>query len=210
MRSFTSIVVSVVASFALLFAATHFFPIANYSQVRDSTVLVSNAIGMCSGVVVSKVHVLTAAHCDVGVLKVDGRPAYKVKKNEKADLMLLVTTTDKPALPVAKTRPNVDEKVVMSGYPLDIGAVVTEGRMQELFERTPNSEHYMLVSAPGVFGNSGGPVVVRNGLHYEVVGIVSAVAVTALNMGMFAMPNLVPHLMFVVDTDTINKFIEIQ
>ena len=208
MRSLTTILVSVFVSLTLLFAATHFFPIANYKQVRDSTVRVSTARGMCSGVVISKVHVLTAAHCDGDNLKVDGRPAYKVKKNEKADLLLLVTSTDKPALPVAKTRPTLDEKVVMSGYPLDIGAAVTEGRMQELFQRTPNSEHYMLVSAPGVFGNSGGPVVVRRGMSYEVVGIVSAVAVAALDMGMFAMPNLVSHLMFAVNTETINKFLE--
>ena len=211
MRSLTTIFVSVFVSLTLLFAATHFFPIANYNQVRDSTVRVSNSLGMCSGVVISKVHVLTAAHCDGPNLKVDGRPAFVLKKNEKADLLLLITITDKPALPIAATRPSLDEKVAMSGYPLDVGEVVTEGRMHRFTQPSvPEfmSEHYMLVTSPGVFGNSGGPVVVRKGLSYEVVGIVSRVGIAALDMGMFSMPNIIPHISFVVNTETINKFLE--
>ena len=171
-----------------------------FTDIRASTVQVTTSEGGCSGVVISPIKVLTAAHCDGPELKVDGQPAVVVKKNDKADLMLLITITDKPAMDVAAARPEVDEVLALSGYPLGMGLVITQGRLQELL--VAELPHHMLVSTPGVFGNSGGPCVVFNyeTRRYEVVGIASMVAMVG-----WGAP--VTHLLLVVNTETIREFL---
>jgi hypothetical protein len=202
-----SFLVSFVVSASLIFAGSHYLPESNYSQVRDATHQLTSEFGSCSAVAIAPNTLLTAAHCDSPELKVGGLLAVVVKKNEEKDLMLVyVAGLNSPYLSVAKAMPNVDEKVVMAGFPLGVGEVVTEGRLQSLTDRAP--AFLALVTAQGVFGNSGGPVVVRRGMSYEVVGIVSRIIVAPVNMGMFDIPNIVPHLILVVNVDAIKAFVE--
>ena len=200
-----SVFLSVSISLGLVVATNHYTPTANYSLVRQATWLVENTQGTCSGVVVGKTSkgslLLTAAHCDGTVVKVDGVVALKLKKDVKRDLLLLFVPKDLgPALKVGKM-PALDEKVATVGFPMGIGEVVTEGRVQT--HTSESLTDYMLVTTPGIFGNSGGPVVVRRGMSYELVGIVSRVMVVG---NMFS-SSPIPHLLFVADAQSIKAFL---
>lgn len=201
LRSLTNVVLSVVLAVSAVVGIKH-YATDNYSMVRQATVLVSvGDVGSCSGVAISKEYVLTAAHCDAPNLMVNGRPAFKVKIDKKHDLLLLAAVVDGPTLKVAKVRPAVDSKVALSGYPLGMAQVVTEGRLQAFPIDPYLVEHgLMVITAQGIFGNSGGPAVVRNGMSYEVVGIASA-----LPMVGFGSP--VTHLALMVSTESINEFL---
>lgn len=191
---------SVILSISLITVGAHYVPEANFNTVRQATWIVDTGLGMCSGVLVAPKHLLTAAHCDGPELKVGSKPARKVFKDDKNDLMLLIVEVEGPTIPLANKRPAIDEKVIMVGYPLGMGQVATEGRVQKVVDESIG--HMLLISAPGVFGNSGGPVVVRRGLHYEVVGIASALAITPV-FGMI--PNIVTHLVIVADVQTLPR-----
>lgn len=179
--------------------------INTFSQLRQATYQLIGDEATCSAVVIAPEKVLTAAHCDQPGMKVDGKPATSIRKNETADLMLLfVDGLGCPCVPVAKELPKVDQRVFTIGFPLGLGKVMTEGRMQELTNPNPEFAHYMLVTSPVVFGNSGGPVFAMNEQYeYRVVGVVSALAVASLGF----IPNIVPHLGFAVNTDVINGFL---
>jgi S1-C subfamily serine protease len=206
LRSFTTVVSSVVLSLSLVVGFAHYVPDAGYSQVREATHQLVSEFGSCSAVAIKPDVLLTAAHCDAPELRVGRLNGVVVKKDESKDLMLVyVAGLNSQVLSVAKAMPGLDEKVALAGFPLGVGEVVTEGRVQSLTTLAP--DHLALVSAPGVFGNSGGPVVVRRGMHYEVVGVVSMIVVAPISMGMFAIPNIVPHLMLVVNATAINSFL---
>jgi hypothetical protein len=81
--------------------------------------------------------------------------------------------------------------------------MVTEGRVQGTI-LDEDASKYTLFSAEVAPGNSGGPVVRRNGMHYEIVGVVSALYVTTIG-GFY--PNMLTHVAFMVGADEINKFI---
>lgn len=202
LRSLTNIVLSVVLAVSAVVGMKHYVT-DNYSLVRQATVLVDvGGEGSCSGVAIEKNLVLTAAHCFADKLKVNGQDAVVLKRDVKKDLMLLVVKLDVPTLAVAKDRPAVDTKVALAGYPLGIAQVVTEGRLQA----SPSEPYlvergHMVVTSQGIFGNSGGPVVARRGMSYEVVGIASA-----LPMVGFGSP--VTHLMLVASTESINEFLK--
>lgn len=199
MRSLTSILMSVVLSVSAVLALSHYTPSNSFTQVRQATVALETEDGIvCSGVLIKPHVVLSAAHCDVGPLTIKGKKAVVIKKDIGADLLLLFADVEGTPLPLASGTPAVDERVVTVGYPMGIGQVVTEGRFQGF------TMGYMLVTAPSIFGNSGGPVVVRRGLHYELVGVTSAIVVVP--MGFSVVP--ITHLNLIVPTYTIHKFIK--
>ncbi len=206
-RSFTSTLMSALVSVCLMVGLFHYTPTNSFASIRQATWELRNEFGTCSAVAISPSVLLTAAHCDGPGMSVNGIQATLLKKDPSVDLMMVyVLGLNSPYLKVAKDQPGVDEKVLMSGFPLGVGEVVTEGRVQAITSEAP--KHYMLVTSQGVFGNSGGPVVVRRGMHYEVVGIASVIMVATVGAGMFVIPNIVPHLMGVVNTKAINEFIK--
>lgn len=180
----------------------------SYAQLRQATWQLTTEEGTCSAVKLKeKDLVLTAAHCDGPDMKVGGLKAVVLKKNDAADLMLVyVRGLPGEGIAVASKRPNVDSKVVLVGFPLGVGKFLTEGRVQELgTEVKKDLPHHFAVSAPGVFGNSGGPVFsLENGM-FKIVGIASLVGITPV--GGFV-PNVVTHLNFPVSTEVIQEFLK--
>lgn len=171
----------------------------DFAYMRQVTKLVKvGESGSCSGVVVAPVHVLTAAHCQNATLSVDGKPARIIKISTEADLMLLEVEVGWPGVKVADKQPDADSKIYTIGFPLSVGQVLTEGRVQ-VADHREIGPHDMLVSSPVVFGNSGGPVMDAN---MQLVGIVSKVAVVGFG-------SVVTHLAVVVNTETIKEFLKV-
>lgn len=204
MRLLRNILLSFVVSAVAIVGFVHYTPSANFSQIRQSTVMLQiGDSGVCSGAYIKPQIILTAAHCDGGPIKVNGWNAVVLKKDVKKDLMLLYVGREGIPLAIAEKAAAVDSPVQAVGYPAGVGQMVTEGRIQgPVVEK--DIKGYTLFSAPVAPGNSGGPIVRRNGLSYEIVGIVSAGYILPLG-GMF--PNMVYHIAFMVDADDINKFI---
>lgn len=170
-----------------------------YDALRAATWQITiDERGTCSGVFIAPHHLLTAAHCKGDKMSVGGQPAMVVKVDEDKDLMLLLTVVDGPVVRVANSEPVVDTEVVVVGYPLGLAQYLTEGRLQGpiLDSRAPAGR--MAISAPGSFGNSGGPVVAFiNGVP-RVIGIVSA--------GAFGM-GLSTHLIIAINTSSLKEFL---
>lgn len=200
MKSLVSVLTSVVLSVGIVLGLTHWYPVS-FTSIRAATYKVSGDLGHCSGVMIAENQFLTAAHCDMPNMKIDGKSAVVLKKDEKLDLMLLVVQKGCPCVPVAKNDPGTDTKVYVIGYPLYMGQTLTEGRLQPLFKDSP----FRQFSAPTIFGNSGGPVIAMVNGRFQVVGVVSAIAGDVL-YGMF--PYVVPHLAIAASTDSINKFLD--
>jgi S1-C subfamily serine protease len=199
-RFLSTFLIALFTSASVVVGASHYTPTDSLWQVRQATLEVN---GGCSGVAIAPKLVLTAAHCFKDEADVEGQKAVVIKLDEAKDLMLLyVDGANYRFLKVARYAPSVDEKVAVVGFPLGVGEVVTEGRVQDITSHAP--DNLMLVSADIVFGNSGGPVVVRRGMSYEVVGIAHAVIVIPVGMG----GSVITHLGLAVNTATIKNFLE--
>lgn len=190
----------------ILVGCTPTVPAVSYSQLRDATwQLHTGENGVCSAVQITKTTLLTAAHCKNDNMSVAGRKAVILKVDESKDLMLLfVPGLPGNGIPLASKAPSVDSEVVVVGFPLGLGEVLTEGRVQSFIINPEIPSYVMLMTAPIVFGNSGGPMFVKENGVYKVAGIVSAVAVA--NLGFF--PNLVTHLGFAVKLEAIKEFLK--
>lgn len=202
----STLVLSVVLSIALMGGLVK----AHQTQVEQHTALVEQSWqnmrlsvsmfkGQCSGVVVADGLMLTAAHCyDPELVSVD----EVVKMDREKDLLLVKVPLGCPCAPIAGSTPEVDDFLRVVGFPLARSVqYLTEGRVQS--PSVGEAPHYMAISAPIVFGNSGGGVFNSRG---ELVGIVSAVAVYA--SGFDGIPFIVPHMGLVVNLDTIRAFLE--
>ena len=172
---------------------------SEFNNIRQATHLVTGEFGTCSGVMVAEGHMLTAAHCDQGILVVGVSPAKVLKKDEDADLLLLKVDMGCPCVEIGE-QPYVDDKVETIGFPL-YGSIklqiLTEGRVQGIL---PDRSKFYSMTSPIMFGNSGGGVF-KDG---KLVGIVSALFGDALG-GMF--PFVVPHLAVAVRADVIKDFV---
>jgi len=89
-----------------------------------------------------------------------------VKADQADDLAVIEVTITLPALARATEHPVVGDPVLVVGSPLGLGGTVSSGIVSAL--RTEAGQTYVQFSAPISPGNSGGPVVDRNG---RVIGV---------------------------------------
>lgn len=135
--------------------------------------------GSCSGVFIAPEKMLTAAHCDSygtdGWIRVAGKKAVVLKKDEAKDLMLLYVPLRSKTVAVSERLAVLDESVVVVGFPLGIGPIITEGRSQGVLfiPEAGGPERFLAVSAPISGGSSGGPVFIKTDKGYKVAGIAS-------------------------------------
>ena len=205
LKFLASVVVSVVLSVSSVLGLIHgVSPVKNdYTTLRQATWLVKGEFGTCSGVRIAPRRMLTAAHCEQPTMTVGGEEVRVIARNTSVDLLLLEVNVRGVYLPVYYANLPEDVAIKVVGFPLDRGVqYLTEGTTQG---DVPGYEFYTAISAPVMFGNSGGPVFAKVNGQWMVVGIVSAVASGTMG-GMF--PFVVPHMGLMVNGQTIKQFMK--
>jgi len=151
-------------------------------QVRASVVHVQTfvqmpdgsgfGVGFCTGEVVAKDVVLTAAHCAGSTMLVDGREATVTQLDIPDDLAILVThTLNKPVIVMRDQPVKFMELLTGIGYVKDT-FVVVQGQAFSIGVPPPwdsGSAAGILINHNYVHGMSGGPVVDADG---QMVGII--------------------------------------
>ena len=129
----------------------------------------------CSGVMIAKEFMLTAAHCDMAGLRVEGKPAEVVKKDIAHDLLLLKVEADCPCADIANQMPEVDEEVTSIGYAAGVAKVSIKGTFQGYLHSIRDDvmqwHGYAVYSMVTEGGSSGGGFFDKYGY---LIGIVSA------------------------------------
>jgi hypothetical protein len=142
-----------------------------------SLVMYKTGGGQCSGTMIAPHLFLTAKHCvaaEMVVFKADGHsfPAVLLKASHEADVVLLSTEADCPCVPVGKTQPVVDTKIVSVGFPRysDLRVqVIEEGRVQGY------GAEWMVTTTAVIPGKSGGGIFQQGKTgEWELVGVMSA------------------------------------
>lgn len=146
------------------------------ARIRESIVYIETDEGSCSGLVIDNArdYVLTAAHCDGKNLVADMTPAKVKAKDRKSDLMVLyVEDIDLPALALASgAQAQIGEEVASFGYGWALDRPMFRiGHISDTSANLPDIEGgpFVLIDAAFVSGQSGCPVVNKNG---EVVSLV--------------------------------------
>lgn len=128
---------------------------------------------LCSGVVVAKFSILTAAHCTVGTnLETDGHAALLLARNKYYDLALLYDPlTLKRALPISQYPPERFETIYSLGYGWGSRRLFVLRGTVFLINNRPDDDAppVMYIQDDAVHGMSGGPVVARNGQLVSLV-----------------------------------------
>lgn len=137
----------------------------------DSVVYIRGVQGddtyVCSGFVIDDKRglVMTAEHCVKPELSVDDVPSYVVFEDEKDDVAVLQTITDKPALRPELKPVVAGEEVISIGY--GYGFPVPQTRVLHVAAEqvyVPDlKDYFIMYDTPIVGGMSGGPVVDSNG-----------------------------------------------
>ena len=130
----------------------------------------------CSGTVVHKNMVLTAAHCLMHPMEVDDTPIRGLERVDIFfDLALLNVWTPKPALTLRVEPVEMFEPLTAIGYAYGWKKLSALQQMPYLLNYTPDLGPE-LESAPGIFvqggfvgGMSGGPVVDRSGQMVMII-----------------------------------------
>ena len=149
-------------------------------KTERSIVFVESDDGRCTGFVINasagdkgnRDLVQTASHCDGASLTVDGQPATVKAKFIREDLLVLdVEDLGKPALRLAKSDPDIMQRVVAVGYGYGLEKpLFRQSQISQVGVRLPDRESsYIAIDAGFVPGQSGGPVINQAG---EVVMIV--------------------------------------
>lgn len=181
-------VAATVAAFLALVA------VARSEVVTDSAVQVVVGGGHGSGVYIGDGYILTAAHVAVeagteGTVEIkhprsenyaDSWTATVVWVDTRQDVALLhvkavISDTALKASPVSCDKFNVGQKVVIVGWPRDLGRIQSSGYIASDETKRGPWAHSVVVVAPVTFGNSGGPV------YDEQTGKVAGIAVGILD-----------------------------
>ena len=205
LKFLAGVVVSVVLSVSSVLGLIHgVSPVKeSVATLRQATWLVKGEFGTCSGVLIAPKRLLTAAHCEQPVMTVGGEEARVLARNAATDLLLLEVNVRGVYFPVYLANLPEDVAVKVVGFPLNRGVqYLTDGTTQG---DVPGYEFYTAISAPVMFGNSGGPVFAKVNGVWMVVGIVSAVASGTMG-GMF--PFVVPHMGLMVNGKAIGSFLK--
>ena len=178
------------------------------SNIRGATRLLSNGFGNGSGVMIAPNRMLTAAHVAiVPGLVLNEKPVKVLKIDPIKDIALLEVEADCPCVNLGKPV-KVDDEIITIGYPIYNMVklqILTEGRAQGVMQMTEEDggkiANYLVITSHVAPGNSGGGVYNKRG---ELVGIL--VGVATVNMIMFS--QIIPHLAFAVNVNTIKDFLD--
>jgi hypothetical protein len=169
-----------------------------------------DANASCGGVMVAPMRLLTAAHCVSDGAKMEAGPNHmplKILRLDAAkDLALAAVAIDCPCAPIATDVVEVDEPVLVIGYPLNDTLevqVATEGRAQG-YASLGSSRSRLRTTAPVMPGNSGGGLFVRRRFHWELAGISHALVLYPA--GKFSMP--VSYLTIFVQLSDVREFLQ--
>lgn len=157
---------------------------ANFKEPREATYALllqdKNPRPHCTAVAIGPDLFLTAAHCivmdkELQVGRAPGLPlipVHLVKADPRVDLALLKANspTTVPHITLAPSMPLQDADILVIGYPLGNPQTVTVGHLQLA------KKHNIYISAPIIYGNSGGPVFVEVDGKWYLIGIISRVA----------------------------------
>jgi S1-C subfamily serine protease len=169
---------------------------------RDSVVKIQGLAPGCTrtiegtGFVISRDHVITNAHVVAGVngpevyTRIAGgpNPAKVVLFNPETDIAVLyVPGLDRPALHFADSAP-FGASAIVAGYPLDASFTATPARVgrsesasgPDIYDNQRVVREIYPIRATIRPGNSGGPLIARNG---QVYGMVFAAAVSVPKTG---------------------------
>lgn len=191
---------SLLAVFGLLASFT--VQAGEFTPVRDAVVQILGDKGSCSAVVISPTRLLTAKHCLGGLLKGNdtfevagsGLMARVITTDAKSDLAILELKAGRlKPLPACTRSPEIDDQVILVGYPLGVGKVLTEGRIQALEGGT------FLTTTSGTHGNSGGGLFQKQDGKWCLVGIAS--------FGILDGKQFITYMLWSVDLENIKRFI---
>jgi V8-like Glu-specific endopeptidase len=187
----------------------------DWGTIRQATYAIGDSSRtFCSATKISEKELLTAAHCMAG--SEDGNfviwnennivgQAVVVKTDQSRDLALLSIVSGVEGLyaSVASREPLQDTIVVLAGYPLNLGEILTEGALQG--SRIDSGTVYYVSTAPGTFGNSGGGLwAYRPWYGWELVGVASSMATQDWYYGPIPFNSVTFH----VSLEEIQKFLK--
>lgn len=140
-----------------------------------------------------------------------GKRGDVVAWDEQMDLALVQPKTTQPFEHVApiisqegiRDKLKIFSPVYQIGCALGVPPLVTEGRIGG-FDFPIDNFPYMLCTAPGIFGNSGGAVMLQE--TAEVIGVAARIAVVFIGFGGSA----VTHMQWSIPPSTIYRFLEEQ
>jgi hypothetical protein len=169
-----------------------------------------DASASCSGVMVAPMRLLTAAHCVSDGQKMEAgsnRMPLKILKLDAAkDLALAAVAIDCPCASIATDAVEVDEPVLVIGYPLNdtlVVQVATDGRAQG-YASVDGSRSRLRTTAPVMPGSSGGGLFVRRRFHWELAGVTHALVLYPV--GPHAVP--VSYLTIFVQLSDVREFLQ--
>jgi len=189
---------------------------SNTRSALSSVVKINNN---CSAIVINGDRLLTAAHCVKDDKNKKGSFKFEeytgtvlasqqeyfydfIKSDEKKDLALLSIrdkSLDLPVINIASSlKANEGDEVFAIGYPGGYIRTITSGLYNG---KQVLGEIIRTRSTPAIFGgNSGGALLQRTGVSYELIGVTSAVLTAGLQT--------VPHMNLSVTLEDIKEFLK--